>query len=101
MKHCLQSFASWQLALFAFLLAATVNGQPAKKDSQSPRRFELDDLGKLVGLSDPQISPDGKSIALIVSRPNYESNHHTTELVLVDTAGGRHRVLTQERQGVG
>ena len=33
-------------------------------------RFGLEHAGKIVRLSDPQISPDGRSIALVVSRTN-------------------------------
>ncbi len=65
------------------------------------RRIELDDLGKLVGVSDPQIAPDGRSIVIVVSRPNYEKNRLDRELVLVEIATGKQRVLTQERIHVG
>ena len=40
--------------------------------------FSPDDLGKLVGVSDPQISPDGKSIVVVVGRPNYDKNRTDT-----------------------
>jgi dipeptidyl aminopeptidase/acylaminoacyl peptidase len=66
-----------------------------------PRRFALDDLDKLVRVSDPQLSPDGRSIVVVVSRPDFEKNRFESELVLVDVATGRQRVLTFERQGVG
>jgi dipeptidyl aminopeptidase/acylaminoacyl peptidase len=66
-----------------------------------PRRLRLEDLGSLVRLSDPQISPDGKSILVVVSRPNYEDNRHDATLVLVDTASGAQRVLTRSRLDLG
>jgi len=65
------------------------------------RRIELDDLSKIVSVSDPQISPDGKSIVLVVSRQNLEQDRSDRELVLVDVASGTQRVLTSERKGVG
>jgi dipeptidyl aminopeptidase/acylaminoacyl peptidase len=65
------------------------------------RRIELDDLSKIVSVSDPQISPDGKSIVLVVSRQNLEQDRSDRELVLVDVASGTQRVLTAERKGVG
>ena len=46
-------------------------------------KFDLEKLSKLVNASDPQISPDGKSIAIVVSRPDYEMNLYRSELVLV------------------
>src|SRR5262245_10522423 len=62
------------------------------------RRMTLDDLGSIVRLSDPQISPDGRSIVLIVSRPNYEDNRHDAEILVVDVATGGQRVLTRDRR---
>jgi dipeptidyl aminopeptidase/acylaminoacyl peptidase len=85
------------LALVFF--AAHGSGQDAKpKDA---KKFGPDSLGKLVGVADPQISPDGKSIVVRVSRPNYEKNKLDAELVLVDVASGKQRVLTYDRAGVG
>ena len=36
----------------------------------STGRFDLEALGRLTKVSDPQISPDGRTIVVIVSRPN-------------------------------
>lgn len=47
-------------------------------------RFDIADVAHIVRVSDPQIAPDGKSIVIVVSRPNYDLNLHQTELVLVD-----------------
>ncbi len=63
-------------------------------------KFELDDLGKITGISDPQLSPDGRSVVIVVSRINYDKNRHDRELVLVDVVTGKQRVLTRERDGV-
>src|SRR5437868_2331135 len=64
-------------------------------------KFDLEQLSKLVNVSDPQISPDGKSIVIVVSRPDYELNLYRSELVLVDVATHKQRVLTRDRKGVG
>jgi dipeptidyl aminopeptidase/acylaminoacyl peptidase len=64
------------------------------------KRFELADLGKLTNMADPQIAPDGKSIVLVVSRPDYKLNRYNAELVSVDIASGKHRVLTYDRAAV-
>jgi dipeptidyl aminopeptidase/acylaminoacyl peptidase len=73
----------------------------AKQEKPAAGRFELDHLGKLVSVGDPQISPDGKSIVVVVRRPNYDKNRNDGELVLVDVRTGNRRVLTQERTGIG
>ncbi len=64
------------------------------------KKFELADMAKLVSVSDPQLSPDGKSIVVVVSRPDYVQNRFNTELVLVDVATAKKRTLTQERFSV-
>src|SRR5208337_4883053 len=63
-------------------------------------RFAIADLAKMARISDPQISPDGKSIVIVVSRPNYDEKRYDAELVLVDVATGTQRVLTRDRQGI-
>jgi Tol biopolymer transport system component len=54
-----------------------------------------------VTVSDPQISPDGKSIVCVVWRLNLEENRSDRELVLVNVVTGAQRVLTCGRKGVG
>jgi dipeptidyl aminopeptidase/acylaminoacyl peptidase len=39
-------------------------------------------------------------VAIVVSRPNYDKNRTDAEIVLVDVATGKRRVLTQNREGV-
>jgi dipeptidyl aminopeptidase/acylaminoacyl peptidase len=68
--------------------------------AQQPRRMQLDDLGRIVRVSDPQIAPDGKSIVIVLSRANYDDNRYDADLVLVDIASGNQRALTHERRGV-
>jgi hypothetical protein len=65
---------------------------PSGALGQSPRRFELGDLAKLVNLISPQLSPDGRSVVVVVSRPNYSENRNDTELVLIDVRTGRQHV---------
>ena len=63
-------------------------------------RFEIAHLAKLGRVADPQIAPGGKTIAAVVSRPDYETNHYAAELVLIDVATRKQRVLTHGRRGV-
>lgn len=64
------------------------------------KKFELADVAKFTSISDPQISPDGKNVVIVVSRPDYVQNRFNAELVLVETATGKRRTLTQERTSV-
>ena len=68
--------------------------------SAQGRRIQFEDMKKIVSVSDPQISPDGKAIVCAVSRMNFEEDRSDRELVLVDVATGAQRVLTFERKGV-
>jgi dipeptidyl aminopeptidase/acylaminoacyl peptidase len=85
------------LGLLAVLLSLAAPGQ-AKAQA---RKIELDDLRKIVGVSNPAISPDGKSIVIIVSRVNWDEDRYDSQLVLVDIATGAQRVLTNVRAGLG
>ena len=80
--------------LTILLLALGQNNVLAQK------KFEIADYAKFVNISDPQISPNGKSIVIVVSRPDYVNNRYNAELVLVDVASGKRTVLTQERFSV-
>src|SRR2546428_433256 len=50
--------------------------------------------------SAPQTSPDGRRVALVVSRANVKDDRWEPELVLVDVARGSQRPLTFDRRGV-
>ena len=72
--------------------------------SQSPvygqRKFELGDLDNLYTLTDPQISPDGKSVLIVVSKPDTVSNKNKSFIYQVDASTGATRQLTFERTSV-
>jgi dipeptidyl aminopeptidase/acylaminoacyl peptidase len=53
---------------------------------QVTRRFTLDDFSKVARVSDPQFAPDGKSIAVVVSKPNLDEDRYDPELTVVDVA---------------
>ena len=63
-------------------------------------RFSLDLARKIVNVSSPRVSPDGKVAAFVVSRPNYVDDRNESELYIVDLAAGAPRQLTFERRQV-
>jgi dipeptidyl aminopeptidase/acylaminoacyl peptidase len=65
------------------------------------RVFTADDLPRLVRVSDPQISPDGKTVAFVVARANLKEDRWDSEIDVVDVASKRVTALTHDRQGVG
>jgi dipeptidyl aminopeptidase/acylaminoacyl peptidase len=75
---------------------------PAALARADGRRITLDDLARIARVTDPQISPDGRSVAVVVARPDYDEDRWQPELVLVlvDVPSGAQRALTHERRGV-
>lgn len=64
------------------------------------KKFELSDMDKLYTLTDPQISPDGKSILIVVSLPDTTTNKNKTAIYKVDVERGTAQPLTFERNMV-
>jgi dipeptidyl aminopeptidase/acylaminoacyl peptidase len=86
-------------AIIVVLLAAA--SAIVGRAQTQPRRFELDDLARVVRLADPQIAPDGRSIAVVVSRANLDENRWDSQIAIVDVGSGRMRPLTYDRRGAG
>ncbi|MGB7669268.1 MAG: S9 family peptidase [Candidatus Acidiferrales bacterium] len=64
--------------------------------AQSPKRaIQFDDLIAMHRISDPQISPDGKWIAYVVSTPDMAANHSVSNIWLVPATGGDERQITR------
>lgn len=83
--------------ILAVLLAIVATG---RVDAQA-RKIELSDIQKIVRVSSPQISPDGKSIVVVVARVNWEEDRRDSQLVLVDIASSAQRPLTNIHKGLG
>jgi dipeptidyl aminopeptidase/acylaminoacyl peptidase len=84
------------VGILAALLAVAALG---RAEAQA-RKFEMGDVQKIVEVSSPAISPDGKSIVIIVTRVNWDEDRHDSQLVLVDIATGAQRQLTNIRKGL-
>jgi dipeptidyl aminopeptidase/acylaminoacyl peptidase len=59
------------------------------------------DVARQVRLSDPQLSPDGKTVALLETRADLDSDEFRSEIILVDVPSGHIRPLTRERHHAG
>lgn len=84
------------LGVLAVLFALTVPGHARAR----ARKIELSDLRKIVDVSNPAISPDGKSIVILVSRVNWDEDRYDSQLMVVDIATGAQRPLTSIRKGL-
>ena len=59
------------------------------------------DVLRQVRLSDPQLSPDGRTVAVVETRADLESDEFRSEIVLVDLSSGNIRPLTRARLHAG
>jgi dipeptidyl aminopeptidase/acylaminoacyl peptidase len=64
------------------------------------RSLTVGDLEKLVDVSSTQLSPDGRTVAVVVGRKDYEHDRTLRTLEVVDVASGAHRALTRGREDV-
>jgi dipeptidyl aminopeptidase/acylaminoacyl peptidase len=60
---------------------------------QAGHRFGLDDFSRVARVADPQFSPDGKSIAVVISHPNLEEDRYDPDLVIVEVASKAQKKL--------
>ncbi len=79
-------------ALFAFVLAAVAGREVTAGEGTRP--FAIDDLFQIERVSDPQLSPDGKTIAYVVTTTDKAKNSRNSDIWLVPVAGGPPRRLT-------
>ena len=69
--------------LFVVIVAAAASAQPAPAP-----RFTVEEMLKLRRVSDPQLSPDGRSVAYVVTDVSLEKNSRNNHIWLVPVAGG-------------
>ena len=58
--------------------------------------FTVDAMMRLARIGDPQLSPDGKSVAFTVQSADVPNNTTTTQIYVVPVAGGAPQKLTNE-----
>ncbi|MFN8586742.1 MAG: S9 family peptidase [Candidatus Eisenbacteria bacterium] len=63
--------------------------------------FTFETLRRVAAVSAPDVSPDGRDVAFVVSRPDYEVDQNLSELWTVPVAGGEARQLTFSRKHAG
>jgi len=85
---------------FVLALCSAALIAPASPARSETSRFTLDLARKTVGVSSPRVSPDGRRVAFMVSRPNYADDRNESELYVVDLPSGAPRQLTFERHQV-
>ncbi|HEV2299576.1 MAG TPA: S9 family peptidase [Candidatus Acidoferrales bacterium] len=92
------------LSVAIFCLAATLvsaQSQPPGQAQQARRHLNLDDLVRLRDVRDPQCSPDGKSVAYVVSTIDVKGDKHESHIWMVGTDGSREVQLTESQESEG
>jgi dipeptidyl aminopeptidase/acylaminoacyl peptidase len=69
--------------------------------AQASKTFSFDLLPRIVGVSGVELSPDGRTAVITVTRSNFDDNRRDSELYAVDVASGAMHPLTYERRSVG
>lgn len=82
------------MRVFFFVAIAALLAVPAAADPSA--RLQLADLRKTVNVRDPQISPDGSRVLILVSHGDYGKDKTVTDLVVVDVASRRERTLVRD-----
>ena len=81
------------LVLVAFAGVASVQGQTAK------RAITLDDHSRIIGVGDPQRSPDGVWVAYTVTTIDAEKDRRNTDVWMVKWDGSEQLQLTSSPDG--
>src|SRR5579883_2566559 len=58
--------------------------------------FDAGALLRLARISDPQLSPDGKTVAFVAQTPDLEANTRPTRIYVVPLAGGPSQTVAAE-----
>ena len=87
---------SFRVALAIGSAALVLSALPARAET----RFTLDLARRIVNVSSPRVSPDGRLVAFVVTRPDYADDRNQSELWLAELPSGTPRPLTFERRHV-
>ncbi|NGY04426.1 S9 family peptidase [Solimonas terrae] len=77
------------MSLYPFGATASMN-----QKTKAPRALTAIDLVNLKRISDPQLSPDGKSVAYTLRTTDYDANKGVTQIWLLDLATHASRPMT-------
>ena len=67
--------------------------------AQSPHTMTPLDLVSMDRVSDPQVSPDGRRVAYVISALDLEADRRRTDIWMVDVEGGSPQQLTNHPAG--
>jgi dipeptidyl aminopeptidase/acylaminoacyl peptidase len=83
-----------RFCIAAMLVVIALGGVSPAQTAQS--KFTINDLLKVRRVGDPQISPDGRWVAYVITDMDKTANRGLTQIYLVSTDGGEPRQLTKD-----
>ena len=85
------------IVLIALAIPSVIaQAEDAGATQSTPRNLTVDDQFKILGVDDPQISPDGKWVAYTVTTQDLEKDESEARIWMVPTAGGSPVPMTAE-----
>jgi dipeptidyl aminopeptidase/acylaminoacyl peptidase len=85
-------------AAVGLIALALLAAPPASGEA---RTATVRDLARIVRLADPHFSPDGRTVALVETRADLDSDKFQSEILIVDVASRQVRQLTLARHRAG
>ncbi|HKW44296.1 MAG TPA: hypothetical protein VJN22_01480, partial [Candidatus Eremiobacteraceae bacterium] len=82
-------------AILATAAIVTIFGTASRADARS---MQPSDFQRIVGLSAPAISPDGKRAVVVVSKIVWNDDTYASDLDLIDVATHARRTITHDRK---
>ncbi len=84
----------------AFLMLSLAFLSVAASAQVHKEGFQLKDLRKMVRLSSPKISPNGKEVAVIVTKPDWKTDKTKQKIELINCNDASSRTITYQRKGI-
>ncbi|MGI9068162.1 MAG: prolyl oligopeptidase family serine peptidase [Pyrinomonadaceae bacterium] len=78
---------------FIVAISMLVLGLASMAVAQQNRPFTIEELLKVRRVADPQVSPNGKSVAFTIGDVNFDGNRAVNQIYLVSLAGGEIKQL--------
>jgi len=96
-NHFIERVVTVGVSLLAVATGFLV-AQTEKKEAppSAPRPLTVDDQFKILGVDDPQVSPDGKWVAYTVTTQDLEKDESKTRIWMAPTGGGEPVPMTAQ-----
>jgi dipeptidyl aminopeptidase/acylaminoacyl peptidase len=82
------------------MVALVLGCTAALAGTASARTIRISDVRRIADISSPRISPDGRRIVCVLTRPNYGRNRYDSSLLLITISHDRQRILPLPQRDV-